>query len=565
MILILKKIRQTIQKVDLNLKHQGFFGFLILTMLLTVSITNIVFAQSSLTLSVSPTILEMTANPGQDWKSSIRVINGNSYDVNVYVDVVNFEAKGETGQPQFLPLNTGDLTGATLAEWIKPDKKEITIPAEKSVEVPFVISVPKTADPGGHFAAIMIGTKSFASEANQMAIETSQILTSLVFLRVTGDILEQGQIREFRSTNLLVEKPEMTFELRFENKGNVHLLPQGDIKIFNMWGQERGVIPVNRQTMFGNVVPGQIRKYSFSWSGEWSWADIGRYRAVATLGYGIESKHFTTSETNFWIIPWKLSLLVLGIILGFATAVTWSIKLYVRKMLTMAGVSPNLPNHSNFGVEQTNHSRILRRNKKISVVAPIEEGMLDLRARMKNSDTWREKMVGVIDFVRQYHIFFVVLIMVIIFAILIIWYVQTASEEKRAFNVTIEGVGDKVEISSEQLEYEQRKETKKDDENQILIKNETPPISIVNQSGISGLAADLRLELEMEGYIINQLSNEFSFKRDNTVIIYDPAYTNIAIDLSRQIEGALLSAFAEADPDEPIVIYVGKNFQNRVQ
>ena len=31
----------------------------------------------------------------------------------------------------------------------------------------------------------------------------------------------------------------------------MHIQPQGDIKIFNMWGQERGVIPVNRQTMFG--------------------------------------------------------------------------------------------------------------------------------------------------------------------------------------------------------------------------------------------------------------------------------------------------------------------------
>lgn len=515
-----------------------------------------VSAQESLTLSVSPTLFEMTANPSQNWKSSVRVINPNSYDINIYVDVLNFEAQGETGQVKFLPLFKKESSGHSLAEWIKPDVKEITIPAERTINVPFTISVPEDADPGGHFAAILIGTKSLDNGSGQTLVETSQVVTSLVFLRVTGDVDEQGDIREFRSLTSISEEPKMSFELRFENKGNVQILPQGEIQIFNMWGQERGVIPVNRQTMFGNILPKQIRKYEFSWSGEWSLADMGRYRAVATLAYGADSRQFSTSEAAFWVIPWKILLVVLTILAGFVASVTWAIKLYVRKMLTIVGVSPDAPATRSY---PGRHS-----TKKVSVVAPLEEGMLDLRHRFRNSPTWTDKAGSIFTFVKQYRIFFATIMAVIIFIGVAIWYVESASVDKRAYEVTIQGATEDVVISSEQVEYDAKKEEEVAQPATVPQKT-TPPIIIVNQSGVNGLAAKLRLKLESDGYTIADLSNEFDTKRENTVIVYAPEYADDALELSRQIEGSLLSSFTDAPEDAPLTIYVGKDFESAVQ
>jgi hypothetical protein len=513
--------------------------------------------ENSLTLSVSPTLFDMTASPGQEWVSTIRVINANPFDLHVYANVVNFANQGEVGKGKLIPVLENVTGGQTLAEWIHTEKTDIHIPAEQTVEIPFSITVPDNAAPGGHFAAILIGTKPPDDGENKMAVETSQVVTSLVFLRVTGDILEKGEIREFRSTQYIAERPQMSFDLRFQNKGNVHILPQGEIKILNMWGEERGIIPVNKQTLFGNVLPNSIRKYSFTWTGKWSIADIGRYTAIATLAYGDEQRQFASSETSFWIIPWKITLGIVVFLAGFILLVTWSIKLYIRKMLSMAGVT----------TRNTAQSLPLPRGRKrtVSVVAPLEEGMLDLRERITTSSTWKDTFAQVIGFVTAYRLFFIVTTSTFIFIALIFWYITAASTDERPYEVTINNLDGAITVSSEQVQYEALKE-----ESTAVggegTKQDFPPIKIVNQSGISGLAATLRLELEQKGYEITELTHELESAEVNTVIVYAPEYAKEALELSGQVYGALLSAYAEASGSEtPIVIYVGQDLENAVQ
>lgn len=512
------------------------------------------------TISISPTIFEASANPGQLINSDgIRVINPNSYELEVFVDVVNFEAQGESGQGKFIPVEASEDGGNTIAEWITIKNKSIVIPAEKTIQIPFSISVPEDAPPGGHFAAILIGTKSLPNDNGQMKVETSQVVTSLVFLRVAGDVVESGSIREFRSTQLISESPKVTFELRFENKGNVHIQPQGDIKIYNMWGQERGVIPVNRQMMFGNVLPMSVRKYSFTWSGQWSVADMGRYTAIATLGYGKDSRQFVTSQTNFWVIPWKILGAILLVLFGFFAFVSWAIKLYIRKMLAIAGVSTDL--------HEIKQKVKVNRRPRVSMVAPIEAGILDLSDRLKDSNSWWEKLKATTSFLRHYKVFFIVVIMSILFLSVVTMYIKSASVPERAYEVTIEGLGDSAKISSEQIFYDKLvTESGIGGENINKNVSEFPAISLLNQSGVTGLAAQLKLDLEKKGYVVQNLANDLDISKVNTVIVYEPEFAEQALELSKDINGALLSAFDGPQVDgTPITVYVGQDYENKVQ
>src|SRR5690606_4502697 len=140
-----------------------------------------------------------------------------------------------------------DMTeGTTLAEWIEITKDPVVLGPGQSAPVPFTVRVPENVSPGGHFAAIMVGTRP-PENSGEFQIKTSQIVTSLFFLRISGDVIENGMIREFRSTETFYSEPEVGFEVRFANKGNVHIQPQGEIKIKNMWGKERGTIPINHK------------------------------------------------------------------------------------------------------------------------------------------------------------------------------------------------------------------------------------------------------------------------------------------------------------------------------
>ncbi len=295
-------------------------------------------AQDSITLSISPTLYDMSAEPGQEWRSNLKVINVNKFDLTVYAEVVNFAPQGEGGDGRFFPVDPTESDGSSLAEWFTITHEAIVIPREKTVEVPFSVKVPDNASPGGHFAAILVGTKPPETTPGQAKLQTAQVVTSLFFAKVAGDVIESGTIREFTTNKSIFSSPEATFTLRFENKGNVHLKPQGDIKIYNMWGEERGAIPINQYTNFGNVLPNSIRKFLLTWKGEWSASDIGRYTAVATLGYGTDEKQFTSSKTIFWVLPIKLlSAIIISWILFFVL-VTWLVRVYVKQMLSMAGI-----------------------------------------------------------------------------------------------------------------------------------------------------------------------------------------------------------------------------------
>jgi len=511
-------------------------------------------AQATMSLSISPTLYEMTANPSQDWSSVIRVINPNPFEITVYVEPVNFIPDVNSGQGSFVYVNSEATRGTTLAEWISFEKRSLTIPAEQTLELPFTVSVPKDTGPGGYYGAIFVGTKPPETDDKASRVETAQVITSLIFLRVSGDVKEEGWIRSFRTTKSLLEKPEATFELRFENTGNVFLQPQGEIEIFNMWGQVRGSVPVNRETMFGIVPQESIRKFNFSWKGDWSIADMGRYTAIATLAYGAESKQFTFSETNFWVIPWKALLSVIVVIFSFAFFMVWAIKLYIRRMLALAGIAPGA-----VSVPRSTYQI----SKRKSLVAPIEIGILDLRNRFSSSTTINDKFSVLWEFIKNYRWFFVSIMVVVAFLVSLVWYIGNASQEESMYEVTVAGTDSELIISSEQLDYEAKitqpiaTTTSAD---------RLPKINLVNRSGEPGVTAAMRIYLEENSVPVNALSIDFEGTQHNTVVVYNDSFVDQALEISKLLDNALLSSYT-GDPVDgvPVVIYVGSDYADAIE
>jgi hypothetical protein len=166
--------------------------------------------------------------------------------------------------------------------------------------------------------------------------EISSAVTSLVFLRVPGDVTELGNIRDFYAANDIIQSPDAHFILRFENKGNVHLVPQGQIVITNMWGKERGRVNINESSTFGNVLPASTRKFEFAWNMiDPSPLEVGRYKAVATIVYGVEGRNTVERTVYFWIVPWKPVASIVGSLLFFVWFIAWSIRRYINKALSL--------------------------------------------------------------------------------------------------------------------------------------------------------------------------------------------------------------------------------------
>lgn len=494
-------------------------------------------AQQVISFSVSPTIFDMTANPGQTWKTSVRIINPNSFDLQLYADAVNFVPREESGIPEFIPVEEFPGEKKSFASWVQLPET-ILVPAQRTVELPVVVSVPEDGDPGGHFAAILIGTKPPVDANSDSGVSTAQIISSLLFLRVTGDISEIASIRSFRSASAILEKPKTTFEIRVENKGNVHVQPQGEIVIYNMWGQERGVVSVNQKKLFGNVLPKSIRKYQFDWESEWSIADIGRYTAKVVLTYGNTSKQSLVAETSFWVIPWKWVLLTLSILALFVYGFVTAIKLYIRKVLALSGVSE-------FTRPMEKSTTLTPKTKPLNIAAPIEMGMLDLRSKLSKSAGFKEKTIVYLLFVKQYRIFFLSIIGVVVFVSMLVWYFGEGSRE-RSFTVTNES-GEVVSTDAEKPKAKTVTGTKQN-------------IQVVNRSGSKEAAKIFEEKAEAAGYAINDIVEEKGLSDSRTVIVFSPSLTDIALKLSSLLKNAPLSALPESSDDDPeITIFLGSD------
>jgi len=513
-------------------------------------------AQESLTLSISPSFFDnMSIEPGQEWRSSLRVINVNKFDLTVYLDVVNFLPQDESGLAKFTQVIPEESNGTTLAEWFILNKEPVLIPREQSVEVPIAVRVPSDATPGGHYAAVLVGTRPLNPVPGQAQVQTSSMVSSLFFARVAGDIHETGVIREFITTSKYLNTPEATFELRFENKGNVHLQPQGEIKITNMWGQERGFIPINQTSQVGIVLRESIRKFSFAWKGEWSISDIGRYKAVTTLAYGTESRQFVSAETTFWLIPYKLLLVIFLCLAIFVSLITWLVRIYVRHMLSMAGI--NIEDYQ--GAKKSKTLAINPKTKpKLQLHKPVQVGMLDLKQRISTATTFLGYIQILAKFIYQYRLFFFAVILIILFLIIVVWFLTNANTSQRSYEVVYKTPDSDVILTSEEIIYNQIKsenivnDSKKSDPT-------LPKIKIINRSGIPGTGSRLKLRLESYGYEILSLEADFTTTQDRTVLIISPALEPEALQLSTILNKAPISTYAEKMSEDVITIYAGSD------
>ena len=332
----------------------------------------LVHAQSSLSVTVTPPLFQLTIGPGESWTSSIKIVNNNPYDVTYYTQLVDMQANGEDGRSKFTPLVNETPTEAAqsyaLARWVTVTPGPIDVKAGSSQEVPFSVTIPQQAEPGGHYAAILVGTEPGGLHASGTLLKVSSFVSSLLFVRIKGDVAEGGRIREFLTSQELYQTPRADFMLRFENTGNTHVLPQGNITIYNMWGKERGNLQINQDGNFGNVLPKTIRRFEFSWEGDQDPFDIGLYSAVVTLAFGDGNKQNVTAKTYFWVVPIVPVVTAAGVMLFFILLIAWFIRRYIRRALMLEqkrlGLTTPVP----------------AVNMAEALIEPIREGVVDLRS-----------------------------------------------------------------------------------------------------------------------------------------------------------------------------------------
>ncbi len=278
--------------------------------------------QSADALTISPTKIDVAGDPGQTLVGEIEVFNEQSEVKTFYTSFENFEPRGETGAPFFVGGGSG------LSTWIGTQGSVVVIPGER-VNIPYSITIPADAVPGGYFAAIFFGSQPPETGAGS-EVSIGGKVGSLVLLRVNGDVEEGGGLLEFgaglTSSKLFTSVP-VPFSYRFNNTGGDRVIPRGEVTIKNVFGMH--VVTIDANKTEGSVLPGSVRKFDLNWGDamslpegeESSFFDIvkfqaanlrvGLYKADLNISWG-ETNQNSTASTTIFMLPWQFLIVFFG-------------------------------------------------------------------------------------------------------------------------------------------------------------------------------------------------------------------------------------------------------------
>lgn len=284
-----------------------------------------VFAKSSGAadgLQISPVLVELNADPGRTYTVRLSLTNVTASDLTFDSFVNDFKAKDESGAPVIDLKNESPAT-ASIRSWVE-QIGSTSIDSRKSVDVIATINVPADAEPGGHYGVIRFSGR--APDIDGVGVGLSASVGTLLLVRVSGEINESLDVKEFfvsqnEKQSSFFERGPIVITTRFVNTGNVHVKPIGQVVVRDMLGRTVSTVTVNQTK--GNVLPDSIRRFDMKFDNSLL---FGRYTADLSVAYGTKGQAIVRT-ISFWVVPWKLLLLI---IIGVATLVFILVQLVKR-------------------------------------------------------------------------------------------------------------------------------------------------------------------------------------------------------------------------------------------
>jgi len=252
---------------------------------------------------LGPTKTEFFLDPGETATKEIMITNRTGQTLRFQIEIEDFVGSRDPSQSIVL---LGDQKGPySLKDWLVPEIKEFTLEHGQRIYLPIKISIPQDAEPGGRYGAVFAAAlppDPMTEEQKEAAKGQVGIVSragSLFFVKVKGDVTEEGYLKSL-STKNYYEKGPINFQLLFENNGSIHLVPYGIIEIFNILGKKIDEIEIDPYF----AMPDSLRLREISWDKDLL---FGKYTALASINRGYQDI-IDQKQIEFWVIPWKIVL-----------------------------------------------------------------------------------------------------------------------------------------------------------------------------------------------------------------------------------------------------------------
>lgn len=288
-------------------QNKKIFSLFVLALLFVV-FTKDSLAQSLVGLSAIPPRLELSVAPGKVVTKQIKVRNESNVEKIITTTSRDYIVVDDKGTPVQLEDGATSENRWAASSWIQvsPSKTKIKPGETKSLVV--TVIAPIDALPGGHYAMIL-HTPNNETVLNQTGASVQTNVATLLYITVPGEIKQDALIKDFTAPKFSEYGP-VDFKTTVTNFSDIHITPFGNVTVKNWLGGQTAKIDL----VDTNIFPYTSRTLTSVLNKKWL---FGRYTATFNAGYGTAGQALVASLI-FWVIPWKLILLlaVAALLLG---------------------------------------------------------------------------------------------------------------------------------------------------------------------------------------------------------------------------------------------------------
>ncbi len=298
-------------------------------------------ATNDISLTTSPVVLDLNIHPGSSDTRTLQLMNNGQQDIRINMELDVFSAKGDSGDAQITAPEPGDPSPG----WVSFSPASFVAKPGVWSAVKMTINLPQSATLGYYYAAVFKPDLPDKTLANATTIRGANAIFVLVDTHA-GSESRQLSIDDFGVSQDVYEYLPTTFHLTIQNNGNIYQAPTGSIFISKNSDLTNNVAALDVNPGGGNILPHTSRTFDVDWSDgfpifadkkvngltvydsqgkpvkelSWSFARfnkvrIGKYYAKVTLVYSDGKRVIPiTRVVSFWVIPWKLILVVIAIL-----------------------------------------------------------------------------------------------------------------------------------------------------------------------------------------------------------------------------------------------------------
>lgn len=263
-------------------------------------------APAAQSITVSPTSVDETINPGATKTGSIKVINTGSQGFDFKIYATPYGVTGEEYQQHFTPLPGKP----DIVSWFKFPVAAAHAAPNQTVDVAYSIAVPANTPPGGYYATVFAETQP-AANASGSSVSVHQRVGTIFYLQIGGTAVKKGSLDGWQ-VHFWQTQP-LTASLKIKNDGDTHFVANTQVVVRDIFGTPKYTLTTARE-----VLPRTIRQIDATWP---NGPPIGLFKVSGNVKF-LGQTH-TLPSHYVLVVTWPIRLAVIAaVVLAVIVVIT---------------------------------------------------------------------------------------------------------------------------------------------------------------------------------------------------------------------------------------------------